>query len=107
VRKILDTTWSNGPHGPIMQEIPGSEFSMRVDMVLLAMGFLHVSHDSIVKQFDLNLDARGNVKVDNRFMTSQEGIFAAGDAVTGSSFVAYAINLGRIVAEQIDYYLRT
>ena len=102
----IEVEWTEGPKGSRMQEIPGTEFSIKVDIVLLAMGFLHASHDGVVNKFGLDLDERGNVQIDERYMTNQLGVFAAGDAVTGASLVAYAINSGRKAAEQIDYYLK-
>jgi glutamate synthase (NADPH/NADH) small chain len=102
----IEVEWIDGPDGDKMQEIPGTEFSMKVDMIVLAMGFLHVSHEGIVHQFGLDLDQKGNIKIDHRCMTNKPGVFAAGDAVLGASLVARAINSGRIAAEQIDRYLR-
>jgi glutamate synthase (NADPH/NADH) small chain len=102
----VEVEWFDGPSGGKMQEIPGTEFSMKVDMILLAMGFLHVSHEGVVHQFGLDLDQKGNIKIDNRYMTNKPGVFAAGDAVLGASLVACAINSGRMAAEQIDRYLR-
>lgn len=102
----VEVEWIQGPNGSKMREIPGMEFSVKVDIVLLAMGFLHVSHDGVVDKFGLNLDEIGNLKIDDRYMTNQPGVFAAGDAVIGASLVAHAINSGRKAAEQIDCYLK-
>jgi glutamate synthase (NADPH/NADH) small chain len=103
----VEVEWIDGPGGLKMREKQGTEFSVKVDIVLLAMGFLHVSHDGLVNKFGLDLDQRGNIKIDGRCMTNQPGVFAAGDAVMGASLVARAINSGRIVAEQINSYLKT
>jgi NAD(P)H-dependent glutamate synthase small subunit len=86
------------------REVPGSEFTMRADLVLLAMGFVHVVHAGIVEQFGLKLDARGNVSV-HRYMTSHSGVFAAGDTMMGASLVVHAINHGRLAAAAIDKWL--
>ena len=102
----VEVKWIEGANGSKMQEIPGTEFIVKVDIVLLAMGFLHVSHEGVVNKFGLNLDERGNLKVDDRCMTNQPKVFAAGDAVMGASLFAHAINSGRKAAAQIDYYLR-
>lgn len=102
----VEVKWTEEADGYKMQEVPGTEFDMKVDIVLLAMGFLHVSHDGVVNQFGLDLDDRGNIKIDNNHMTKRPGVFAAGDAITGASLVARAINSGRIVAEHINHYLR-
>jgi glutamate synthase (NADPH/NADH) small chain len=100
----VEVEWSIGPKGPEMKEIPDTEFSMRVDLVLLAMGFLHVNHGGLVESLELDLDARGNVIVDGH-MTSQEGVFAAGDTTLGASLVVQAIDAGREAAHKIDTYL--
>ena len=101
-----DVEWVNSPRGPRIKESPSSEFSMKVDLVLLAMGFAHVVHTGLVEQLDLKLDDRGNLAVNN-YTTSQEGIFAAGDAVLGASLVVHAINAGREAATAIDEWLTT
>ena len=82
----------------------GSEFSLEVDLVLLAMGFVHVEHGRAVSDPNLELDARGNIAVNN-YATSVEGIFAAGDAATGASLVVRAINHGRLAADAIHAWL--
>jgi glutamate synthase (NADPH/NADH) small chain len=89
-----------------MKERPGTEFSVKADLVLLAMGFVHVVHEGLVEQLGLALDGRGNVAVRN-WMTSQEGIFAAGDTARGASMVVHAIHEGRQAAAAIDAWLKT
>ncbi|MFH1753653.1 MAG: glutamate synthase subunit beta, partial [Candidatus Omnitrophota bacterium] len=64
---------------PVMREIPGSEFDIEADMVILAIGFLQPEHEGLLDKLGLEFDMRGNVKTDDRFMTSKNGIFAAGD----------------------------
>jgi glutamate synthase (NADPH/NADH) small chain len=88
-----------------MQEIPGSEFEMETDLVLLALGFLHPQHDGMLKDLGVDLDARGNVKTDEQKMTSVIGVFAAGDMARGQSLVVWAIAEGRQAAHGIDAYL--
>ncbi len=88
-----------------MAERPGTEFTMDVDMVLLAMGFTHAEHAGIVDQFGLALDDRGNVLADG-CQTSEQGVFVAGDAAVGASLVVRAIASGREVAEAIDRQLK-
>jgi NAD(P)H-dependent glutamate synthase small subunit len=100
----VEVEWSRGPKGWEMREIPGTEFSMSVDLVLLAMGFLHVAHGGLVESLDLDLDQQGNVVV-NDYMTSEEGVFAAGDTTLGASLVVRAIDAGREAAQRIDTYL--
>jgi NAD(P)H-dependent glutamate synthase small subunit len=89
-----------------MKEIPGTDFTLEVDLVLLALGFLHVVHEGLIKDLGLRLDEQGNVAVDN-YQTSQPWIFAAGDAVSGASLVVHAVNSGRQAATAIDQWLKT
>ena len=90
-----------------MKEIPGSEFSKKIDLVFIAMGFIHVEHDSLVKSIGVDLDSRGNIKADGNYKTSVEGVFAAGDAATGASLVVRAFAHGRDAALAISEYLDT
>ena len=90
---------------PIMKEIPGSEFSIGVDLVLLAMGFIHPEHHGLVGSSGLELDNRGNIKTSSERATSVPGIFAAGDSTRGASLVVWAIAEGRQAAYGIDKYL--
>ena len=95
-----------GPGGrPAIEEIPGSEFDLDVDLVLLALGFLHPEHGGLLTDLALEQDARGNVKVDAQRMTSKPGIFAAGDMARGQSLVVWAIAEGREAAHHMDAYL--
>ncbi len=89
-----------------MKPIPGSEFELKADLVLLAMGFLHPVHDGMIKDLGLELDRRGNVAADDRkYQTSREKIFAAGDMRRGQSLVVWAIREGRQAAHAIDAFL--
>ena len=98
--------WTKAENGRFqMSEVPGSEFSVDADLVLLAMGFLHPEHAGMLEQLGVELDARGNVKVDENKMTSVPGVFAGGDMVRGQSLVVWAIAEGRDVARGIDHYL--
>ena len=100
--------WTRGDNGRFqMTEVPGSEFSVDADLVLLAMGFVHPEHDGMLAQLGVDLDARGNVKVDANKMTSVPGVFAGGDMVRGQSLVVWAIAEGRDAARGIDQYLTT
>jgi len=75
------------------------------DLVLMAMGFVHCVHEGIIKEFELELDPRGNIKVGTDFQTSGRKVFAAGDAVTGASLVVRAIRQGRVLAKAVDKFL--
>ena len=99
--QAVDVTW---PDERTMKELPGTEFTQPVDLVLLAMGFVHVTHSGLVEQLGLKLDGRGNIIVAND-QTSEASIFSAGDAASGASLVVRAINAGREAAAAIDQYL--
>jgi glutamate synthase (NADPH/NADH) small chain len=90
---------------PAMQEVPGSEFSIGVDLVLLAMGFVHPEHEGLVADLGVELDGRGNIKTNAERLTSVPGIFAAGDSARGASLVVWAIAEGRQAAYGIDKHL--
>jgi glutamate synthase (NADPH/NADH) small chain len=87
-----------------IKELPGTEFTLDADIVLLAMGFLHVKHEGIVTDLDIKLDSAGNVAVNN-YQTSEPWVFAAGDTVNGASLVVRAIDSGRKAAEAINQWL--
>lgn len=98
--------WKRDEKGQMkMVEVPGSEFSLDADLVLLAMGFVHPVHEGMLDQLAVEYDPRGNVKVDANHMTSKEGVFAAGDMAIGQSLVVRAIKQGRTAARGIDLYL--
>jgi NADPH-dependent glutamate synthase beta subunit-like oxidoreductase len=87
------------------KEIPGSAFGLRADLVLLAMGFVHVEHGPLVRDLGVAMDSRGNLVADGNCMTNVPGVFGAGDAVMGASLVVSAIHLGRLAAAGADRYL--
>ena len=86
--------------------IPGSEFELEVDLVLLAMGFTGVEREGLVAELGLEVDARGNIATDQDQMTSVPGVFVAGDARRGASLIVWAIREGRDAAAAIDRYLQ-
>jgi glutamate synthase (NADPH/NADH) small chain len=89
-----------------MKPIPGSEFRIPADLVLLAMGFLHPVQEGMVKDLKVDLDARGNVKANELdYRTSRPKVFAAGDMRRGQSLVVWAIREGRQAAHAIDKFL--
>ncbi|KAA6462116.1 glutamate synthase subunit beta [Acidobacteria bacterium AB60] len=89
---------------PKFEPIPGTEFTLDVDLVLLAMGFLGPVRNGMIEQLGLAVDGRGNVATTN-FKTSVDGIFAAGDMRRGQSLVVWAIAEGRQAAAAINEYL--
>ena len=88
------------------QPVPGSEFEVAADLVLLAMGFVHPVHEGLLKTLGVALDARGNVSADtDRYLTSVPKVFAAGDMRRGQSLVVWAIREGRQAAHAVDKFL--
>ncbi len=87
------------------KEIPGSEFTIDADLVLLSMGFVHAEHGPLVRDLGLGVDGRGNLAVDGELMTSSPGVFAAGDCASGASLVVRALDQGRAAAAAVDRYL--
>jgi NADPH-dependent glutamate synthase beta subunit-like oxidoreductase len=94
----LSTSWK-------LKELPGTEFTLDANIVILALGFLHVSHQGLIADLGLDLNQRGDVAVAN-FQTSQPWVFAAGDTINGASLVVRAIDSGRNAAVAIDRWLR-
>jgi glutamate synthase (NADPH/NADH) small chain len=89
-----------------MVEVPGSEFQLKADLVLLAMGFLGPRRNALLEQAGVELDRRGNVAANTvEYRTSRDGIFAAGDMRRGQSLVVWAIREGRQCARSVDLYL--
>ncbi len=103
--EAVEVDWTNDGTGYKMSEKAGSEFSVKADLVLLAMGYLHPEHAGLVQGFSLELDRRGNVIVGQDSQTSKSGVFAAGDTILGASLVVRAIDSGRKAAEGICRYL--
>ena len=88
------------------QPLPGTEFEIEADLVLLAMGFVHPVHEGMIKSLGVELDPRGNVKADQlAYQTSTPKVFAAGDMRRGQSLVVWAIREGRQCAHSIDKFL--
>ncbi|HEY7091120.1 MAG TPA: glutamate synthase subunit beta [Tepidisphaeraceae bacterium] len=90
---------------PKFGPLPASEFTLDVDLVLLAMGFLGPVKAGLIEQLGVKLDARGNVATDDNYMSSVPGVFAAGDTRRGQSLVVWAISEGRKAARAIDLHL--
>jgi len=87
-------------------EIPGSEFELKADLVLLAMGYTHPVHPGLLEELGVALDARGNVEADEeRYATSVPKVFVAGDMRRGQSLVVWAIREGRQAARAVDEFL--
>jgi glutamate synthase (NADPH/NADH) small chain len=85
--------------------IPGTERAIEADLVLLAMGFMGPERGGLIEELGLRLTDRGNVWRDERWMTSEDGVFAAGDMQRGQSLIVWAIADGRNAAAAVDAYL--
>jgi len=99
--------WAKGADGRFaMHEMPGSQFLLKADLVLLAMGFLGPRKPGMVEQARVALDPRGNVLANTTdYRTTVDKVFAAGDMRRGQSLVVWAIREGRQCARAIDEYL--
>ena len=86
--------------------MPGTEFELEADLVLLAMGFTGPVQSRLLVDLDVELDGRGNIATDHMHRTSVPGVFAAGDARRGASLIVWAIREGRDAADTIDRWLR-
>jgi glutamate synthase (NADPH/NADH) small chain len=103
---VVELEWTTDEAGRMkMREIEGSEFELKADLVLLAMGFVGPEKAGIVADLGVDLDPRGNIVSDANYMTSVEGVFAAGDSRRGQSLVVWALAEGREAARGVDLYL--
>ena len=106
VRVDFDRDALDRPLLGTLREVPGSEFEIPADLVLLAMGFVGPVREGLLSDLGVDLDPRGNVRADARsFATSEPGVFAAGDARRGQSLVVWAQWEGREAARAVDAYL--
>jgi glutamate synthase (NADPH/NADH) small chain len=110
VNKLHAVRLEYGPKDPItgrrpMKEIPGSDFEVECDLVILAMGFLGPVKKGMLEEFSVELDERGNVKTKTNYMTSIDGVFSAGDMRRGQSLVVWAIDEGRKAAQGVHQWL--
>lgn len=102
----IKVQWGKDASGRFVPtEVPGSRFTREVDLVLLAMGFVHPQHEGLINALGLQLDNRGNISADENHMTSVKGVFTAGDMRRGQSLVVWAMNDGRQAAKAVDEYL--
>jgi glutamate synthase (NADPH/NADH) small chain len=99
--KIVETQFNNGKFEPV----PGTEKELPADFVFLAMGFTGAEKSALISQLEVELDDRGNIKRDENFQSTEEGIFVAGDVGRGQSLIVWAIAEGRSAAAAVDRYL--
>jgi glutamate synthase (NADPH/NADH) small chain len=99
--KVCRVEWTARDGKWAMTEVPGSEFEIQADLALLAMGFVHVVQDGVAQDLNLELDARGNIRTEGLFRTSNPKVWAAGDARFGASLVVRAIADGKAAADAL------
>ena len=90
---------------PKFEKLPGTEFTLDAELVLLAMGFTGPIRSGMLDALGVSIDSRGNVAADENYMTSVPGVFAAGDMRRGQSLVVWAISEGRKAARGVDQFL--
>jgi len=99
--KIVETQFKDGKFSPV----PGSEREIPAQFAFLAMGFTGPEQNALIQQLEVEIDERGNIKRDENFQTTSEGVFVAGDAGRGQSLIVWAIAEGRSAAAAVDTYL--
>ena len=99
--KIVETEFKDGKFSPV----PGTEREIPAQFAFLAMGFTGPEQNALLKQLEVEIDERGNIKRNENFQTTSEGVFVAGDAGRGQSLIVWAIAEGRSAAAAVDAYL--
>ena len=105
--ELVHITWGQDQDGAMtMNEVPGSTFELKADLVLLAMGFVHPIKTGMIEDIGVELDRHGNVRADTvDYATSISGVWSAGDMRRGQSLVVWAIREGRQCARAVDQAL--
>jgi glutamate synthase (NADPH/NADH) small chain len=105
--QTVHVDWKQGPNGNMeVVEVENSKENLKADLILLAMGFVHPSHQGILKDLSVKLDNRGNVSANTEdYKTSVNKVFSAGDMRRGQSLVVWAIREGRQCAQAVDKFL--
>lgn len=104
--EVAEVDWKSVEGKWVMEEKPETIKVLKTDFAFLSMGFVHPIHEGLINELGLELDPRGNVRVNDDFMSSKVGVFAAGDAANGASLVVTAIAKGRLAAENVNKYLK-
>ena len=97
----METKFENGK----FEKIPGTERDLVADLVLLALGFTGPEQNEFIKELNVTIDERGNIKRDSKFSSEVEGVFVCGDAGRGQSLIVWAIAEGRSTAAAVDEFL--
>ena len=105
--ELVRNEWKQDENGQFsMAEVPATNFHLKADLVLLAMGFIHPKPAGLLDELSIALDERGNVKADETsYKTSRKNVFVAGDMRRGQSLVVWAIKEGRRAARAVDEHL--
>lgn len=103
--EVVEVEWVKEEGRMVMKEKEGTLRVIPADLVLLSMGFVHPVHEGLISELGLDLDQRGNIKIEKNYSTSVKGVFAAGDAANGASLVVTAIAKGREAAQNVNNYL--
>jgi glutamate synthase (NADPH/NADH) small chain len=103
--EVVHARQVTGSSSRTLKPVPGSEFTIPADLVLIAIGFTHPEHEGLVEELGVGLDSRGNIKAPT-FATSEDGVFVAGDARVGASLIVTAIAEGRRCARMVEAWLR-
>jgi glutamate synthase (NADPH) small chain len=103
--EVEDVVWNPVNDKYTMLVVKDSRKIIEADLVLLAMGFVHPALEGLLTELELELDQRKNVKINEKYLTNKEKVFAAGDSVNGATLVVTAIASGRKVAKEIDLFL--
>ncbi|MDO5571447.1 MAG: glutamate synthase subunit beta [Bacteroidales bacterium] len=105
--EVEEVEWKTNEQGAPSLVRTGKVETIKADIVLLAMGFIHPVHEGLISELNLALDKRGNIQTDDKQLSSVSKVFAAGDAKTGASLVVRSIDSGRKAAKAIDAYLKS
>jgi glutamate synthase (NADPH/NADH) small chain len=108
--KCIEVQWTQNQSGQWkMNEVAGSEFELKADLIMLAMGFVHPVHEGMLDELGVAYDAANNVAAstegEKAYHSSIDKIFTAGDMRRGQSLVVWAIREGRQCAHSVDAYL--
>jgi glutamate synthase (NADPH/NADH) small chain len=90
---------------PVFEEVPGTEFELEADLVLLAMGFVGTERRNAVAELGVEVSPRGTVAADTAWATNVDGVFVCGDQTRGQSLIVWAIAEGRSCAAAVDLWL--
>lgn len=102
-----EVEWIQENGNSVPRSVPGTRRFLEADLVLLALGFVHPVHEGLIRELNLELDSRNNIKVAGDMSATHNKVFAAGDAVSGATLVVNAIASGRKAARMIDRFLRS